>query len=89
MSHLRPEDIYPVLHEYVTRELLHGEDTGLAADTPLLEWGVIDSMSLAELLAFIEQRFSIQVAEEKVTPEHFQSLGALSELLAHLSEKHG
>lgn len=88
MSHLRPEDIYPVLREYVARVLLHGEDNGLAADTPLLEWGVIDSLSLAELLTFIEQRFSIQVAEEEVTPEHFQSLGALSELLARLAGAH-
>ena len=89
MSHLRPEDIYPVLRDYVVRELLHGEEGGLAADTPLLEWGVIDSLSLAELLAFIEQRFSIQVAEEEVTPDHFQSLGALSALLARLSGAHG
>lgn len=88
MSHLRPEDVYPVLRDYVARELLHGEDAGLTADTPLLEWGVIDSLSLAELLAFIEQRFSIQVAEEEVTPDHFQSLGALSELLARLSGMH-
>ncbi|MEM6931841.1 MAG: hypothetical protein AAF602_33220, partial [Myxococcota bacterium] len=39
--------------------------------TPLLEWGVLDSMSMLELLAHIEPDLGIPVPDDQVRPEHF------------------
>jgi pimeloyl-ACP methyl ester carboxylesterase/acyl carrier protein len=73
-----------LLRDFVVDELLDGDPQGLDAQTPLLEWGVIDSLAMVQLLAFIEDRIGVRVPDEQVKPEHFQNLAALCELLERL-----
>lgn len=69
------------LKAYISEEILDGNDIGLEATTPLMEWGVLNSMEIAGLVRFIHQRFAIDLPSETITLEHFQSLDALSRLL--------
>jgi len=71
------------LTRFVSDEILAGEET-VAEDTPLLEWGVIDSLSMMSLLTFIDQEMGIQVPDEEVRPEYFASVGQLADLLVTL-----
>ena len=48
------------LNGFVGRELLGGRDDGLNEHTPLLAWGIIDSLSEAELVSFTSERFEIE-----------------------------
>jgi acyl carrier protein len=70
---------------FIVRELLDGKDAGLDASTPLLKWGVIDSLSLVNLLAFIEERFGIGVPPAEVNATNFENLSAIAGLLSRLS----
>jgi pimeloyl-ACP methyl ester carboxylesterase len=79
------EDTIALLRGFVVDELLDGNDEGLDAKTPLLQWGVIDSLAMVTLLAFIEERLGVHVPDEEVRPEHFQNLATLSELLERLA----
>jgi clorobiocin biosynthesis protein CloN5 len=56
----------------------------LAADTPLLEWGILDSLSLAELTTFIEERFGLRVPLEAIVPDNFRDLEAIAAMLGGL-----
>ncbi len=83
------EDTIALLRGFVVDELLDGNDEGLDAQTPLLQWGVIDSLAMVTLLAFIEERLGVKVPDEQVRPEHFQNLAALGELLERLATRAG
>src|ERR1051326_2246359 len=79
-------EILNELKQFIANELLDGQDAGLDATTPLLEWGVIDSLAMVSLLSFIEKRFHISVPDEEVRPRNFENLQALADLLVGLMQ---
>ena len=73
------------LKDYVSREILDGQGIGLDDSTPLLEWGIINSMEIARMVSFIESRFQMVIPEDKISPEYFMSLSAISDLVTEIS----
>jgi 2-hydroxymuconate-semialdehyde hydrolase len=73
------------LKQFVVTDLLDGRDTGFNEHTPLLEWGVIDSLSVAELVSFTNERFGIEVPQDDVSPENLKDLDAYVGLLMRLA----
>ena len=73
------------LKEYVAKELLEGQDIGLDETTPLLEWGVINSIEMARLVTFIENRWNVSVPEEMIVIQHFQSIESIAALVDQLA----
>ncbi|HTZ93068.1 MAG TPA: acyl carrier protein [Streptosporangiaceae bacterium] len=64
-----------VINEYISQELVR--DPGLlplADDTSLLESGILDSLSLLQLVVFLEERFGITVGDQDLLPENFASV---------------
>lgn len=80
------EAVQAVLHRYINETLLDGNSDELDANTPLLEWGVIDSLSMVDLLAFIEREFGVHIADEDVLPENFATLRAIARLIEQLRQ---
>lgn len=53
--------------------------------TELLASGYIDSLDMMRLVAFIEERFAVQLPEEQLISSHFRSVTTLAELvMTHL-----
>jgi acyl carrier protein len=46
-------------------------------ETPLLDLGLVDSAELAQLVAAIEERFDLEIADEDLTEEHFGSIRSM------------
>ena len=44
----------------------------------LLQSGIVDSLGILELVAFIEQEFGITICDEELLPENFETLEALT-----------
>jgi acyl carrier protein len=78
-------EVIEELRAYVIEHHLDGR-AEVDADTPLLEWGILDSFSVAEILVFIEERFGVTPPQESISPEHFGSLRALADLVESLRE---
>jgi acyl carrier protein len=54
------------------------EKNGELHDTDsLLENGVIDSVSMIELVGFIEETYGVHIPDEDLMPEHFETLEAI------------
>ena len=51
-------------------------------DASLLENGIIDSTGVLEIVTFIEETFSIQVEDEEIVTENFDSINNLNMYLA-------
>ena len=45
---------------------------------PLLESGVLDSLGVLDLVGFVEQEFSVHVADDELTPENFQTIDRIA-----------
>lgn len=50
-------------------------------DDSLLAKGVIDSVNILQILAFIEEHFKIKLTDEELIPENFESINSLSILV--------
>lgn len=78
----RDEFIEP-LRTFIEQNHLDGRAT-LSDDAPLLEWGILNSLSLVELTAFIEKRFALSVPADAITSGNFGSLEAIAAMLLAL-----
>ena len=50
-------------------------------DRPLHEVGILDSYGVIEMVAFIEQRFSIRILDSEITLERFGGINKMSTLI--------
>ena len=67
-----------VITTYISHELI--SEPGklpLENDTPMLEAGILDSLSLLRLLVFLEEEFKIPVDEFELIPENFNTVNAI------------
>lgn len=67
------------VRDYITEQLLFGQENGqLADEDSLLEKGIIDSTGVLELIGFIENRYSIKVGDDELLPENLDSIDSLA-----------
>jgi acyl carrier protein len=75
-------DYESIFLDYIKHELLHGGGDHLKPEDDLLSAGIIDSLGILQLVAFIEERFDITIPDEDVVFDNFYSVKALSDYLA-------
>ncbi len=66
------EEIRHFIQHELARDVAHVRDTG-----SLLEAGVIDSLGVVALVSFIQKRYGIDITEDEMMPENFDSIGAI------------
>lgn len=77
------DDYIEPIRDYIVCNHLDGQP-GLDRRTPLLEWGVIDSFALTDVLAFVEEEFEVVVPPSEMTPENLRDLETIGALLARI-----
>ena len=66
------------VREYIIENFLFGDAEPLADDDmSLLDEGVIDSVGVMELVAFLESDFGISVGDEELVPDNLDSVANL------------
>jgi acyl carrier protein len=74
-----------VLVEFVKNEVMRNKNAKLNEDEDLLSAGILDSLAILQLVAYIEDQFGIKVPDEDVVFENFQSINALTSYLERYS----
>lgn len=70
------------LRIFIHENFLYTSDVGeISDDLALFESGIIDSTGVLELVAFMEQEFQLEVADEELLPEHFENIASLAALV--------
>ena len=70
------------IRNFITGDILHGTlKNPLNDHDPLIESGIIDSMGVMTLLAFLEEKFSIQIPGDELLPENFESISTITALV--------
>jgi acyl carrier protein len=79
-------DIRSDLLQFVKESLLRGEEE-VGPEDSLIDRGIIDSIGLMQLMAFIEEHTSTRIPDHYITPDNFQSVVAIEEMLAGLQNR--
>lgn len=58
-------------------ENLYYTDSYIADDDSFLETGVVDSMGVMELVAFVDTEFGVKVEQQEIVVENFDSIRKL------------
>ncbi|MBU1298814.1 MAG: acyl carrier protein [Bacteroidetes bacterium] len=69
------EEIKKLIIDYVKKEYLEEDSTmEVNENTKLISSGIVDSFSMVSLKMFIENKFAIKIPDDKATPEAFDSV---------------
>ena len=76
------EDIKKTIIDYVKKEYLDEDsDQQITEDTKLISSGIVDSFSMVSLKMFLEKKFQVKIPDDKATPEAFDSVNDIINLL--------
>lgn len=70
-----------IIQKFILDELAKGRKKTIDVNDDLLGEGIIDSLGILQLVAFIEEKFNYTVPDEDVVIENFMSVNALSHYL--------
>jgi len=68
------------IKNFIVQNFLFGE-RALKDDEPLFESGIIDSLGLIKLIAFIEENFNVSIDMSEIMIENFNTLNDILETL--------
>jgi len=74
------ENLKDTILEYVIEEYAD-EDDKITYDTPLISSGVVDSFSMVSLKRFLEVKYKISIPDEDASPEAFDSVNKIADLV--------
>ena len=69
------------LKSYIAQDVLGGKDIGLDETTPLLEWGIINSLEIVRLLQFIRKQFSVDIPMDNLAADSFINIRSIANLV--------
>ncbi len=74
------DDLKDVILEYVIAEYADEGDK-VTYDTPLISSGLVDSFSMVSLKRFLEVKYKISIPDEDASPETFDSVNKIADLV--------
>ena len=63
-----------ILERYIRRKLLADKTLPLTADTPLVSEGIVDSMGLVLLAAFVEEQFGVRIDDADIRAGEIETI---------------
>ena len=76
------------LRSFVLTTFLPGEDPEtLSADTPLLSSGIIDSIAVLDMVAWIESTFGVRLEQDDLGRERLDTIALIADLIAERRAK--
>ncbi len=79
------DDLRKTIRDYVVKEYIEeGDDREITDTTPLISGGIVDSFSMVSLKLFLEKRCGIRIPDEEATPDAFDSVNRIAELVERL-----
>lgn len=75
------EAVHDQLSGYIRRTFLGDESAVLESDTPLLEWGILNSMNTARLLTYIREELAVDIPPTHITGTYFKNVDTITDLV--------
>ncbi|NQT24765.1 acyl carrier protein [candidate division KSB1 bacterium] len=65
------------MKEFIIDNFLFGDPAGFSEDTSFLKAGLIDSLGIMELIAFLETTYHIHINDHELVPDNLDSLSKI------------
>jgi acyl carrier protein len=76
---MSPMEIKHQLRDYILENFLFTDDTSqVPLEQSLFDTGTIDSTGVLDLVGFIEETYEVQVDDEEMVPENFDSVAKMA-----------
>ena len=80
---LDPKDVEAEVTAFIVKNFLFGNTADAPTpQTSFLETGMIDSTGILELVAFLEERYAMKVADDQLVPENLDSVANIAAFVA-------
>lgn len=76
-------DIAAELEQFIVSDLSGDEQGTLSHDDDLMSRGIVDSLGILRLMAFIEEKFAVSVGADEIVPENFRDISSLARFIEH------
>ncbi len=87
-ENLTQDQITKSIRGFLFENYLFGYDENeFSNETSFLNFGVLDSTGIMELIVFIESEFQIEVSDAEILPENLDSVDCVSRLVYRKIEK--
>ncbi|NIT58276.1 MAG: hypothetical protein GWN00_19220 [Aliifodinibius sp.] len=80
-SEMVREKVKEDLTSYISKEFAKEEKMDIQPDTPLLEKGVIDSLSIMTLIVYIEKQYNLDFYKIDITRDSFVNINSISQII--------
>lgn len=78
-------EVQTSVKEFIEKEFLARRDTKeVSEEDSLLDSGLIDSTGIFEIVSFLETQFRIEVPDEEIVPENFETI---NDIVAFVTSK--
>jgi acyl carrier protein len=76
-------DAYETIERFIVDNIvMEGDSTRIAADTNLLQAGVLDSLSTLKLISFVEETFGVSFESADIDAGGFHTLSTITRLIS-------
>jgi acyl carrier protein len=80
------ETVAPKLLGFIRAQFLSGDDSSeLDEETPLLEWGVLNSLNVATLMNYIRDELGITIPPVELNAGNFKNVRMIAALVAEIA----
>jgi len=70
--------IEQALYDYILREAPDKAPANLDADYDLIDSGIIDSLLMMTIIAWLEKQYQVEFGLNDIVPQHFRSINTMS-----------
>lgn len=79
---LSTQEVKEIVKGYILDEFLPGENPAALTDsTPLVTGGVLDSLATIKLVAFLEERFKVQIQAHETMVDYLDTVTDIAQLI--------
>jgi acyl carrier protein len=69
------------IRAFVLEKFPQAKKKNLRDSDKLLESGIVDSLGILDLVAFLESDFQVHISDEELLPENFQTVEAMAQFV--------
>ena len=77
----RPEENLTLIRQWVTQTFPLAGQQEIGIHDSLLDSGIIDSMGTLEVVEYLESEFGIEVSDEEMIADHFDSIQSIAQFV--------
>lgn len=75
-------DFTETIRNFIETEMVtQGSKVTLSPSDSLIEKGIVDSLGVQILIAYLEKEFDVHIADTEILPENFETIGSVVEFI--------